>query len=1275
MGSTVSQPALYDTGGALVPVFDEAGQWRGYQRPPGYVPPPPGAGTPQAGTTAPGAPEAAANAPPTNVLTFDQAAGLAPSATSAPVPAPVGFDDAIKLRPPGAAKPTQKTGLVANIGAGTTEAVTGALGLPVDLTARLLNLGVAGVNKATGAGLPQIDAPVGGTEWWNKVAGLIGANPEDVGARDTIEELARAGARGAASVAVPALGAGALSAGAVREALAAGAHPVGVAAGGAGGVTGQTFADFVPPEWKGVADVAGQLAGGGLVLGGAAAARPAANLVRGAARAVTGPGGTPEPIVNPATGQPFAETVGPEPGVPGGPIMGAPAAQRMAAQRMARAMGQSPADAAAAIAAAPEPPLPGSQPTVGQITGNIGQLGRERQLRQLEYGRLAFNESEAQRDVARVAALDKVAPADAGRAAGDWFGSKLAAEEAAGAADIAGAREAAGTATTAAGVRDNLPGVQQIGAEQQAALESLREPVKAALGRGYDAFDPDGTKAIDTTPIYDAARQIEAELGKGGEFVGVEQPLIKAAQTMRGVNPFSDWQSFKSNLAAALRRIAKNPEFGRESQPYRRLSLLMQATHEALIAAADRAAAAEVESGAAAGDRIIDRLREIDASAGPLEPGSAGGVAGEPAGAAAAGAPGAGGVAAAAAPAGPAGPGGAARDRGVAAGAAAAPAPRSPEDAVTFLISRGGVRPDPKLSEDVASVHHRQGGRLLNPRGMSLNHAREALAEERFLSGADAADEDAAADYISNAAAEHIAGRKVYRPEDEAEADAYEQARQEQSVRGYWNELYRSQVLEAEAAAGLRLSDGEIDHATELMIDSDGKMLPEEALRQAAAAGEEVGLQENAVRNAFGHPGIPLAEQQVLDLPPADRGLVENLNPSDAATIRAIDRDYATYKTDWRSGAVGDVLASGAAPGSYRLAASAVPGRLFRAGPAGAEAADSLIRAAGGVEQAQAILGDYPARLLRDAVMKNGVWNDANYARFMQSFGPALAKFPAIARRFATAAEAQRQIDAAAARNEARLDELRNSAAGAYLGKGGEGVDPQRAITRLLQSDNVGAAFRDLMRRAAPSKAAIEGVQRNLVDVIKQRARTQQEAGTTEVKALSKNAFQRTLADPKVAAAVEAVLTPAQRRVLAAIGEDMDLGARAWNAVKIPGSPGTASDLHALAAHDGPSALLNLWLAEKGGEILSHLVGLTAPWAQAVAEGAGILAGATLRARRAAALASVDRLETEMAINPALGRLLLERLGGDRPALAGRRLAQRFMALTAGTAANRQGGP
>lgn len=1150
--------------------------------------------------------------------------------------------------------------------------------------------------------------------------------PSDVVSTTPLQRIERAGAAGA----VGALPFGA--AGGVLPAVTQGLIGGGFAA------AGQTAAELAPEGWQDPVNMAAQLA----LAGAAHVAKPITSAVtapvRAAGRAVLGPtGGRPEAIINPDNGAPFTATAPAGPGLPPEVLGYTPRVQRAAAAQVAERIGQTPAEAATTMAGVQPSPVPGSVPTLGQATGDLRTLGYERELRNTPYGRAAFAERDAQNQVAQTRALQDAAPADIGDAAGNWFRTKLERLEQGNETAQRQLGAAAKSAAADTGATGTLPSMQDIGEGIRTQIEDEREPLKKALGAGYDAIDPDGTLAQDTTPLADAAQHVRDSIDPETRLYDGEGAMLSSAANLRGVQLFSRLRRYQSNLSSLLREIQADPKYGTESPAYRRMSQLMASTHGAIAAAAGRAA--ERMSGTpGGGDAILGRLQQADEAHGGTAAG-AGGPGGEVAGKAPAGAAdaaAAGGGAEAAGVAKSAGSGGAEGDRAVSpetathvwrsaqggehpvtptgrtdfgsdevnyaevqhpggvawvpedelhpipgreaaapetpAGPAGRPgAPietgragpvRRPQDFLEWVIGKGGVKPDADLSAMGADSYSRPfKGRLVNPKGMSLNELREAANEEGWSTRFQ--DDD---NPIKEMIGRSLQQGPIVRPDEEFLQQAYEQQRHADNMRAHAQEGYRQQVLDVEDRAGMRLSDAEIDHAVHLMTD-DPALHPEEAVRLATIAGEDVALQNNAQRNAFGHPGIPQAEQESLPLPLGHNGgppLEENYPPQTAAQLREQNRRYADYKDTYRSGAVGTVLQSGKGAGGYKLNASSVPTTLFKAGPAGAEAADSLIKQAGGVAQAEARLGDAPALLFRNEVMPNGEVDPARFARFQAKYAAALGKLPGIANKFRTAAEAQRTVDRAAAEGEAKIKAFQRSAANAYLTKTGDVADATKAIGRLLNSDNPRASFRQLMQQAAGNQAAIDGIQRNLLDVIHQRAASTKEAGTLGVKRLGKAAYQNTLADPKMAQAVSEVLSPQQQRVLRNISGDMDLGDRGINATAIPGSPSTAADLRAMVEHggvQGMSAYGLILLGEKVMEVAGWLLGL-GPVGRAMFEAAGVVGGNTLRARRAAALEKVQELANEMVLQPStLGRVMMERLANHNPQQFARMISHRLM--------------
>lgn len=1067
-----------------------------------------------------------------------------------------------------------------------------------------------------------------------------------------------------------------------------GSFPRAALVGAAGGVVGQGLADVVPPQWKDVAATAGMIATGAGLEGGEALLRGGPQAAGDVARAAVGPTGflqKSRPVIDPATapvaidpatgfpvvdaaGQPVRDLSKGRPFTAAGEPVTATRWERQAAGRaIAKSMGHEAGQPAPVVPSEPPRTVPGTTYTIGTLTGDVGTLGEERRLQGTEHGRARFGQQEAANNAARVRHLENLSPDEARETARDWMRSHLAQMQAEEEASAAAGHAGADQVLEAAGAGPGLPDVRTIGQGQQAALEDMRQPVKAAVGRGLDAIDPEGKFALDTSGVAAKGDEIERGIGKGGRLLDAERAPLEAAKSMRGVQLFSDLRDLLGNTAEAMREIRRDPKYGPESKPYKRMSALMGAIHDAMSDAAGRAAEAEAAGGVVPEGGIIDQFDGIDRSAtGTAPEGSAAGR-GNPilpgsdaAGSADSnGALGAGGANRAGAER-AGGPGTGPGDRGVATSPRTPVALlRRPQNLLEFLTERGGIQPDSDLQAmGAGEYHHRAGGRLLSAKGAEPDYAREAAVEEGFLpANADIND-------LKNRIAEGLAGNHTYRETEALKAHQYEQAKREQDA---WDQAYRQArdgVLAAEDGLGMRLSRSEVDHAIDLVM-SDPAMHPEAALRIAAMAGEDELLQRNAQRDAFGFPGLPAGAEQAEA--PLVAPLVENLPAGEVSDLRAQNRRYAEYKDTYRRGAVGDVLRPGARPGEFAMSAAEAPGALWRAGPKGADVAAELIGKFGR-DKAREILGDYPALTLRNEAMKNGAWSDTGYRQWLNRFGPALSKFPEIADRFRTAAEAQRSAEDAAARGQERIRQFENSAARHFLAKNGKEVEPQAAINSLVGSKTAGADARELMRLVGHDEAAKAGLRRNFIDWVVQQTRGTAEAGTTGTKEVLNGKMQTLLREPKVRAVGQAVLTPDQWRGLVATGNELELAQRLWNATKIKGSPGTAADLlaHAKRLGGGFSHMVALIMADRAGEAIgAAAAGLHGP----VGVGVGLAAAGAaelLRAARAAGLQRVEELQTEGHLNPALGRVLLQDAVANPRAPILRDTARRILALSTG---------
>lgn len=235
-----------------------------------------------------------------------------PNAAMAPEPAPQqagpipATDHSWMSAVPNAVDPAathpKGSGIVANLGAGTSDTTAAFLGAPVDLATGALNLGIRGINSLASAvspkkrsgffqnypeGIPPIEKPVGGSDFFRSAFGYIGADPRNVTAPTGSEQIARAAGGGAASMLLPWAGARSLpalagSAGAVQQALGSGSAAQMARMGAEAGAGGQLASDAVPEPYKPIANLAGSMIGAAIEpmagLAGSAAIRGAGSV-------------------------------------------------------------------------------------------------------------------------------------------------------------------------------------------------------------------------------------------------------------------------------------------------------------------------------------------------------------------------------------------------------------------------------------------------------------------------------------------------------------------------------------------------------------------------------------------------------------------------------------------------------------------------------------------------------------------------------------------------------------------------------------------------------------------------------------------------------------------------------------------------------------------------------------------------------------------------------------------------------------------------------------
>ena len=436
--------------------------------------------------------------------------------------------------PPAGPERTAARGL----GLGVRNVVQGVAALPglaYDLAALPINAGVAGIN-ALGGNLPYVNRAAENVSATATAAGLPQAHYPS-------ERLLGGAIEGAAS-GLPTMGAGVImqargAAPMLANALGAGLWSQSVG-GAAGGYASAEAAEQGAGPW-------GQL-GAGLLggLGGAAATQ-----------GVMAGGRTLNTLL--------------EPLYEGGrqKIVGA-AINRFAS---------NPDALPGRLLSGAEERVPGSAPTSAEAALDPGLAGLERTVRNTPEGAPQFADRDAARDAARRAEMLALEPTTGGApAVAVGVQNALAREE-------QRLQQVQTRAERRLGEREaTLPppvAPEQAGTVLRAGLDDAEAAGKQAVGRAYEAVDPDGTLQMPLQPIQAAAREAEARFfgEMGGEVPGA---LRSALDDIAGAGEGASWRALQ-NLRSRLGEIA-----GDRTQP--RAAAAARAVRQSIDDAAENAA-------------------------------------------------------------------------------------------------------------------------------------------------------------------------------------------------------------------------------------------------------------------------------------------------------------------------------------------------------------------------------------------------------------------------------------------------------------------------------------------------------------------------------------------------------------------------------------------------------------------------------------------------------------------------------------------------------------
>lgn len=451
--------------------------------------------------------------------------------------------------------------VINNIAAGTNKFTSALLGAPVDITTFGINKGIGAVNWVSrqlgGDDLasPIVD-PFGGSQSIRNAQGAIyGGSPDQVVPHNAIERISQGAGFGLAASLIP--GSAALALPARASALvteAVGAPTVGNALlGTVAGGSGEAASEVVPDKYKPLANLIGGLAGGGLVAG--------ATALGGAA--VKAAGDYLAPLTE--------------------------AGRQNIAGRTLLNAATDPQAVRASLADGADEIIPGSVPTTAQQTGDMGLLSLERSVRTNAPDQ--FQARAAEQNAARTGAMKGVETAGDPSAVTKLMRSQLDDIEAQTNATVTAARSNADNAGAAIG--GNQP-LEAYGSNLRDAAVTAETAARKQERGLWNAVDPDGSLALDVTPVRDAAQNTMADMTASAKpMSAAEQQIFGAASKYADVMPFKDLTDLRSNLSDAMREELRSN--GR-TQTYGRLSSLRGAVEDAINTAVERQAQQEASA-------------------------------------------------------------------------------------------------------------------------------------------------------------------------------------------------------------------------------------------------------------------------------------------------------------------------------------------------------------------------------------------------------------------------------------------------------------------------------------------------------------------------------------------------------------------------------------------------------------------------------------------------------------------------------------------------------
>jgi hypothetical protein len=313
-------------------------------------------------------------------------------------------------------------------------------------------------------------------------------------------------------------------------------------------------------------------------------------------------------------------------------------------------------------------------------------------------------------------------------------------------------------------------------------------------------------------------------------------------------------------------------------------------------------------------------------------------------------------------------------------------------------------------------------------------------------------------------------------------------------------------------------------------------------------------------------------------------GLVANLDEAAASRLRAASAATKTRAATFDAGPVGQVLRKVGNASDYRLTNAAVPGKLWEAGPKGAETVGAYAGAAG--PSGMSPIHDAAAESLRrEAMTPEGIIDPGKFTRWQSRYQDALRAMPAgLKAKFSTAAAAGQAVEDAAVARKAALDGYQKSAAGKFLGLSNP-QDVTKTVSGVLGAKDGVRQMTDLAKRVAGDPVAAEGLRKAVADAILAKAISTTEHGASGIENINAATFQKFLRDNSETIKA-AGFSDRELGSMQVIAQDLQRGQRTLQATRLPGQSNSPQDLIKAIERAGQSHHVSLLTKLAGGAYL-----------------------------------------------------------------------------------------